>query len=483
MQQTGISLTRAELKEIGATYDRNQDGGISVQEFVAMACDFNAKLQERFKINTGGAVPVSWTGSTHICPSNITRELRSAMLQILSRLWQYDAHVSVAFAEFDEDRSGRITLLELHRGLHKLGAEVHLESLVGLARCYGRDFQSGLDPNEFVALLVDFNQALQQRFGWNVGTEGERHVELAQRTLLRCLESNTNLVDLFAHFDTNGDGLLTLTELARGLQWLGVGVGLDEATNILGAHDSDGSGTLDVNEFITMIAGWNEKLQERFRSNVLRGEVASPGKAAQLPTELHRVLREIVFRCMSINRPLTEVFTEIPRTSQFVLNADELALGLTRLGVSVSMEEVVKLGCVYDEDGNGKLDIGEFQRMIIDMNTFLQNTFRWNLLSIEQRRSNVVERIVQFIEERGGGMGNLVNIFHMVDQDRNNKLSASEFALWLGMMGVNIPVAEMRMLFVNADRSGDGSIQMHEFCELIASLRARAEQLMAMHTD
>eukprot|EP01062_Namystynia_karyoxenos_P081771 TRINITY_DN9056_c0_g1_i1.p1 TRINITY_DN9056_c0_g1~~TRINITY_DN9056_c0_g1_i1.p1 ORF type:complete len:753 (+),score=293.84 TRINITY_DN9056_c0_g1_i1:113-2371(+) len=492
MERTGVQLSPQELAEVGQSYDKDKNGTLSGDEFVMMLIDFNTKLQERFRNNTAGAVPVSWTGSGSISPGAMTAPVRSAMLQIIRRLWEHGQHVSVAFKAFDTDGDGKISADELHQGLAKLGAKIDRQQLIALAGCYDRNLDGGLDINEFVALIVDFNQALQARFRWNVSSSTRRSEELCQRIVLRTLETNMSLVDLFSSFDQDGNGLLSLQEIGQGLQHLGIGIAVDEMMSIMSAFDRNGDGQLDVNEWIAMLTKLNDDMQKRFRNNVLRCDVQEapqlPGSPSRhtstimLPAALHRVMRDIVFRCMQFDRPLVQVFDCFRRAQQFSLNAAELAFGLDALGVHVSLEEAVWLGRAYDTNDDGILDMGEFLRMVADMNQRLQRAFQWNLMSIKARRTGVIERIMQFIDAQGGGI-NLVNIFRKLDVDCDQRISAAEFARGLESMGIHLPVGEIRLLFTNADKTTDGSLHLAEFCDLVKQMSDEVERVMAMATD
>jgi len=58
------------------------------------------------------------------------------------------------------------------------------------------------------------------------------------------------LRDVFVKFDENGDGLITLSELRRGLQQAGIRIPQPDVEDIMDSVDCDGSGEIDYTEFL-----------------------------------------------------------------------------------------------------------------------------------------------------------------------------------------------------------------------------------------
>jgi calcium-dependent protein kinase len=59
-----------------------------------------------------------------------------------------------------------------------------------------------------------------------------------------------DLRDVFVSFDTNGDGLITHSELRRGLQQAGIRIPKPDVEDIMDSVDCDGSGEIDYTEFL-----------------------------------------------------------------------------------------------------------------------------------------------------------------------------------------------------------------------------------------
>ncbi|KAJ9463517.1 hypothetical protein DIPPA_26855 [Diplonema papillatum] len=66
------------------------------------------------------------------------------------------------------------------------------------------------------------------------------------------------------------------------------------------------------------------------------------------------------------------VFADLDTNQDGALTLTELTAGLARLGVTEAQEEARAIGSCYDIDRNDKIDLHEFQRMLLDFNAKIQ---------------------------------------------------------------------------------------------------------------
>ena len=71
---------------------------------------------------------------------------------------------------------------------------------------------------------------------------------------LRLVEQVNSFRQIFNEIDANGDGSLSATELHDMLCKLGVGARPEDAQAMIEEADADGSGTLEVEEFLAFMA-------------------------------------------------------------------------------------------------------------------------------------------------------------------------------------------------------------------------------------
>ncbi|KAF5182730.1 Calmodulin [Thalictrum thalictroides] len=132
------------------------------------------------------------------------------------------------------------------------------------------------------------------------------------------------LEQVFAHFDSDGDGKISSLELRAYFGSIGDYISHDEAQGVINDLDVNGDGLLDFNEFTQFMMN-REGADEDLKSAFEMFE-AEKGSGCITPKSLQRMLN--------------------------------------RLGDSKSFEDCEAMIQVYDLDDNGILDFHEFHRMM-----------------------------------------------------------------------------------------------------------------------
>ncbi|XP_044960751.1 probable calcium-binding protein CML25/26 [Hordeum vulgare subsp. vulgare] len=142
---------------------------------------------------------------------------------------------------------------------------------------------------------------------------------------------------VFAAFDEDGDGKVSVSELRRCVEaTLGEDVSEEEAASVLAAADADGDGLLNQEEFSRLAAGG---AQEEDDADVKR-----------------RCLREAFGMYASSSAEDTAT----------MITPASLRRTLSRLGShELGVEECRAMICRFDLDGDGKLSFDEFRVMMM----------------------------------------------------------------------------------------------------------------------
>ncbi|KAJ8762113.1 hypothetical protein K2173_007263 [Erythroxylum novogranatense] len=133
------------------------------------------------------------------------------------------------------------------------------------------------------------------------------------------------LLNVFNHFDTDGDGKISSEELGAYFASIGERMPSDEVQKIINDFDVNGDSLLEFSEFLKLVGGDKEVEED----------------------DLKRAFE--IYEAQDVDGCIT------PRGLQKMLN---------RFGDPKSMEECENMIRAFDLDGNGVLDFHEFQQMM-----------------------------------------------------------------------------------------------------------------------
>ncbi|XP_027714770.1 calmodulin-A-like [Vombatus ursinus] len=133
--------------------------------------------------------------------------------------------------------------------------------------------------------------------------------------------------EAFSLFDKDSDGCITTKELGTVMRSLGQNPTEAELKNMIGEIDTDGNGTIDFPEFLSMMA---KKMKDTDSEEEIR-----------------------------------EAFRVFDKDGNGLVSAAELRHVMTKLGEKLTDDEVDEMIREADVDGDGQVNYEEFVRMLI----------------------------------------------------------------------------------------------------------------------
>ncbi|URE03052.1 hypothetical protein MUK42_20998 [Musa troglodytarum] len=156
-------------------------------------------------------------------------------------------------------------------------------------------------------------------------------------------EQISEFQEAFCLFDKDGDGCITLQELATVIRSLGQDPSEDELKGMIKEVDINGNGTIEYAEFLNLMA---RKMKETDTEEELR--------------EAFKVFDKDQNGFISAG----EVSVGYSQTDAWFLNSMKLRNVMMNLGEKMTDEEVLQMIKEADTDGDGQVNFEEFSRMM-----------------------------------------------------------------------------------------------------------------------
>eukprot|EP01010_Urceolus_cornutus_P000015 NODE_1001_length_1176_cov_259.433895_g761_i0.p1 GENE.NODE_1001_length_1176_cov_259.433895_g761_i0~~NODE_1001_length_1176_cov_259.433895_g761_i0.p1 ORF type:complete len:160 (+),score=39.04 NODE_1001_length_1176_cov_259.433895_g761_i0:161-640(+) len=139
-------------------------------------------------------------------------------------------------------------------------------------------------------------------------------------------EEMAELKEAFEMFDDDASGDISLKELGRVMEQLGLTPTEAELHAIIADVDTDGSGSIEFPEFLTVMS---KKMQD-----------------------------------VDVNQEIQETFHLFDKDCNGRIDAKELRLTLAKFGEEISDTELEEMMTEADLDGDGEINFEEFARMM-----------------------------------------------------------------------------------------------------------------------
>ena len=462
--KSGMNLNENELEVVFALGDIDQDGEISLSEFVRLMCpaaesglskfrNSFRNIQEivsafkRFDLNGDGALSqqelVNGMRSCQMSFSaaevkaifalaDVNQDGEINFVEFVSALFPVASdglaklrnalktlsNVKSLFKKFDADRDGEITFQELKSGMNSV-AKLSDGELRAVFAVGDVDGDGKISFSEFARMIIPSADETISILKKSLGSAHD--IELA-----------------FKKFDVNKDGKISKQELSNGLSGRGLKLSNVEVDTIFDVADLDGDGEISLEEFEHLL-----------------GTALSFGRVEDVKSAFYR----------------------FDANNDGSIDKNELKQMLFATGKTPSDQEVNSLFQKGDIDGDGKIDLQEFVKMMFPASTEclarLQKSFR-NISEIKSSfrksdsdgdghisRAELRQVMSKFSES------DVDSVFALGDMDQSGGIDYQEFILMmLPNASASIQklssqfrtVADAKSAFKRIDLNNDGQI-------------------------
>ena len=262
------------------------------------------------------------------------------------------------------------------------------------------------------------------------------------RLLLDKVQSNGIAVDeAFRHFDVNGDGSITRSELVQGLTQLRIFDNVPDWKSQLPAllkkFDVDGNGEVSLREFFKFL-----------------------GITEYAPNIIQRMTK--IFAVASQKKvSVKDIFTHLDSDGSGQLDASELETGLKALGTfgEVTRADAEAVVNHFDKDGDKEVSIDEF------VTYFTQRVDQ----ALKDRTKKRADRATAILRKTFAGAiskgANMKEIFSHLDKDSSGSIDLKELMVTIKQLPSfkKMTEADMEALLAVLDADGNGDISFDEF--------------------
>ncbi|GAB9466353.1 hypothetical protein Gpo141_00003730 [Globisporangium polare] len=342
-------LSNDDLLAIAASMDFNNDGKIEFKEFGAFLSSATEGSKEKS-----------------------TAQWRDEVKRILVRAMEKGIPIHKIFAEFDASGDGNLSCDEFGQALQKLGVpqEQEKKNRESLMAEFDKNRDGQISYEEFLqsfGISVEANKA-------EIVKETVQDIEVAVRETLKRMEAQgIELAQVFAHFDKDQNGKLSVSEFTQALQQL------LQPNN--GTVDSSGStataGSISIKALEQeAVHAFVKKINANGDDEIDYCEFLAvcgvSGKALQQQTEMHqdasrvqaeKKLIKLLVRALQVGMSIEQIFQQFDANADGKITISEFQKALEELfhGQGLTKEDTAMIASKFDADGDREVSFQEFQ--------------------------------------------------------------------------------------------------------------------------
>lgn len=435
---------RKNRETLMAAFDNDKDGQISYDEFLQSL---------GISVETNKAEVVKET----------IQDIEMTVRENFKRLEQQGIDLTHVFVHFDKDQNGTLSVEEFTQALMQLlrpdqgvpdvesaGTStlkaLESESIDAYVKKINANGDDAIDYHEFLTLCGVTGTALKKQ------TQSFRNKSRVQaekkliKLLVRAFQASMTIEQVFAQFDADADGKITLAEFAKALDQLFHSQGLtkDDIAVITSRFDENGDGEISFPEF------------QHF--------------GREIQTNQHTLTAFFL--------PHTGKLTDVEKESGKIPLAKWQHLCTKDLKLSKQQMDAIEPLLPYFEllDDSEKVDITQLCALVAQPAVPAPGTSSKS----ESKKSDGVTRLREFLLKAKSMGVDTEKMFAEFDANGDGEITRDEFKTVLQKLGRfdDIPGNELDAMLRELDGDRSGRISLREFKALLGESGAESDELM-----
>ena len=303
-----------------------------------------------------------------------------------------------------------------------------------------------IEYDEFIPGMMAI---LQEEKGVPAAAQGSKQKKKLNPATCSDEQLNGYLKELFKIGDKNGDGVLQPSELVKLLGLCGFGLNSSQILDLVSKADTNGDGVIEYDEFVPVATAL-------LRKPAAPARTASAGKvswASLAGDELAGYLKGL--------------FDIADANKDGVLQLPEFVKLMRLSGLGFDDDVILKGFTAADTNQDGVIDADEF---IPGMMRILQtaNSVSQGRLPFHASQTDPAQ-MLDYVKR----------LFAIGDVNGDGVLSQTELTKLLNLCGFNLSPSSILDIILEADKNGDGVIDIDEFVPIAAKLLAAAPKVAA----
>eukprot|EP00092_Neocalanus_flemingeri_P000651 GFUD01000693.1.p1 GENE.GFUD01000693.1~~GFUD01000693.1.p1 ORF type:complete len:3364 (-),score=1087.83 GFUD01000693.1:1093-10800(-) len=459
-------------------FDANKDGALCQDELLSgmrsTGLDFDAQecsmVFSMADLNQDGEINyVEFVSALFPAASDGLSKFRSRLGAITD--------VKMAFKRFDADGDGEISIMELKNGA---GSGFSTGEIAAVFALGDSDQDGKLSFAEFAQLVLP--AAREKVCMLKKSFKGPQEVQAA-----------------FQKFDVNKDGMISCDELKNGLNGVGLRLNDQEVQTIFAMADIDGDGEISMNEFAILLGSGSAPQPQQAAAKSSGSiqfksidEVKSAFKRFDVNSDGHldrNEFKQLVSACGGgTDLEVDALFKKGDMDGDGKIDYQELirlmfpqsAQALQKLQKSFnSLNDVKAAFKRYDADGDGHVSKSELQQVMsgfsaaeVDAIFSLGDKDQSGGIDYQEFIGLMLPNAPATIAKLGMSFRSIANVkesFKKFDVNHDGQICKSELK-----NGMKLSDADLEVVFALGDLDGDGEISMSEFVLIMCPLAKNA---------